>query len=142
MGRDVLGEITEADIRDGLLHVRQGKTTAWLRIEVVGQLAVLLDEIRAYKRDIGGVHALALLVNEAGQPLRSHAIRYRFDQARAKAGIAKSEFQFRDLRARAATEADDADGTRAAQALLGHTTEAMTGDYIRHKAGRKVKPLR
>lgn len=29
-----------------------------------------------------------------------------------------------------------------AQALLGHTTEAMTADYIRHKVGRKVKPSR
>lgn len=134
-------KITEADIRDGVLHVRQGKTAARLRIEIVGELAALLDEIRAYKREIG-VHALALLVNEAGQPLRSDAMRYRFDQAREKAGILKGEFQFRDFRARVATEVDDTDGTRAAQALLGHTTEAMTADYIRHKAGRKVKPLR
>jgi integrase len=27
-----------------------------------------------------------------------------------------------------------------AQALLGHTTEAMTAKYIRHKVGKKVKP--
>ncbi|RYF07137.1 MAG: hypothetical protein EOO31_07560 [Comamonadaceae bacterium] len=89
-----------------------------------------------------GEHALALLVNEAGHPLRSDAMRYRFQQAPEKAGIAESEFQFRDFRARAATEADDADRIRAAQALLGHTTEAMTADYIRHKVGRKAKPLR
>ncbi len=134
-------KITESDIRDGILHVRQGKTAARLRIEIVGELAVLIEDIRAYKRSFE-VHAMSLLVNESGQPLRADAMRYRFDQAREKAGIAKGEFQFRDFRARAATEADDADGTRVAQALLGHTTEAMTADYIRHKAGRKVKPLR
>jgi len=33
-------------------------------------------------------------------------------------------------------------GTRGAQALLGHATESMTADYIRHKVGKKVKPPR
>ncbi len=41
-----------------------------------------------------------------------------------------------------ATEADEADGTKRAQALLGHTTETMTEHYIRHKVGRKVRPLK
>ncbi len=81
-------------------------------------------------------------MSPAGQPLRTDAIRYRFDQAREKAGIQKGDFQFRDFRTSAATEVDDKAGTKAAQALLGHTTEAMTADYIRHKAGRKVKPVR
>jgi integrase len=133
--------LTEADVRDGMLHVRQGKTKAKLRIEIVGALAVLLDEIRAYKRE-RKVAALALLVNEAGQPLSRDAMRFRFDKARAAAGIAKADLQFRDFRAKAATDTDEAAGTRAAQALLGHTTEAMTANYIRHKVGKKVRPIR
>lgn len=146
---DIIGQrpmdvrkISEADIKDGVLHVRQGKTQAKLRIEVAGELAVLLDEIRAYKKEIGGVRVLALLVNESGQPMRADAIRYRFDKARDLAGISKNDFQFRDFRAKAATETDESQGTKAAQALLGHTTEAMTAGYIRHKAGRKVSPNR
>ena len=51
-------------------------------------------------------------------------------------------FQFRDLRAKAATDTDEMSGTRDAQALLGHATEAMTAGYIRHKVGKKVKPVR
>lgn len=39
--------MSEADIRDGVLHVRQGKTGARLRIETDGPLAQLLEEIRA-----------------------------------------------------------------------------------------------
>lgn len=134
-------KIKETDIRDGVLHVRQGKTQAKLRIELVGGLAELIKEIQAHKKKLG-VIASELLVNEAGQPLRADALRYRFDQARAKAGISKADFQFRDFRAKVATDTDEAAGTRAAQALLGHTTEAMTADYIRHKVGRKVKPSR
>lgn len=137
---DVL-RMSEADVRDGLLHVQQGKTKAKLRIVVEGDLAVLLEEIRAFKR-ARAVHAMALLVNEAGQAMRSDALRYRFDKARAAAGIDKDLFQFRDFRAKVATETDDAAGTKAAQALLGHTTEGMTADYVRHKVGKKVRPIR
>jgi len=48
--------------------------------------------------------------------------------------------QSADLRAKTATEADEASGTRTAQAILGHATKAMTSAYIRHKAGKKSAP--
>ncbi|WP_428175594.1 tyrosine-type recombinase/integrase [Comamonas sp.] len=134
-----LRRLSESDIRDGMLHIRQGKTSAKLRIEITGMLADLLAEIREYKSAMS-VHSMRLLVNEDGQPLEQDAMRYRFDKAREAAGIKKEEFQFRDLRAKAATEADEASGTRSAQAILGHTTEAMTASYVRHKVGRKVAP--
>ncbi|AEF90363.1 hypothetical protein DelCs14_3371 [Delftia sp. Cs1-4] len=54
----------------------------------------------------------------------------------------KAQFQFRDLRATAATTVDDDGGIRHAQALLGHPTEGMTAQYIRHKVGKKVRPVR
>jgi integrase len=137
---DVL-KMSELDVRDNLLHVEQGKTKAKLRIQIEGDLAVLLEEIRTFKRACP-VHALALLVNEKGQPLRKDGLRYRFDKARAAAGIDKDLFQFRDFRAKVATATDDEAGTKAAQAMLGHTTEAMTAGYIRHKVGKKVRPIR
>lgn len=137
---DVL-RMSETDVRDGLLHVEQGKTKAKLRIEVSGDLAVLLDEIREYKRG-KPVHSLTLLVNENGETLRKDALRYRFDKAREAAGIEKDVFQFRDFRAKVATATDDKAGTKAAQSILGHATEAMTASYIRHKVGKKVRPIR
>lgn len=137
---DVL-RMSETDINDGMLHVRQGKTKAKLRITIVGELATLLAEIQAFKAKLM-VRAFTLLVNEAGQPLTANVLRNRFDDARNAAGIDKKLFQFRDLRAKAATEADEEDGIKTAQALLGHTTEGMTANYIRHKLGKKVQPLR
>ena len=133
--------MSETAISNGELHVNQGKTKTKLRIQIVGDLAILIDEIRAFKVELN-VHTLALLVDESGAPLTMNALRNRFDDAREAAGIDKKLFHFRDLRAKAATEADDASGTRTAQALLGHTTESMTADYIRHTAGKKVQPLR
>jgi len=137
---DVL-RMSEAHIADSLLHVRQGKTRAKLRMVIEGELEELLTEIKAYKAEVKA-QTSALLVNESGKALTTAMLRKRFDQARHAAGIPLSEFQFRDLRAKAATEADEDGGTRQAQSLLGHTTEAMTANYIRHKVGKKVKPLR
>lgn len=133
--------MSESHIADGMLHIRQGKTAAKLRIEITGSLADLLAEITHYKAQFK-VRALALLVNEDGQPLTKYMFRTRFDAARDAAGIPKEEFQFRDMRATAATGVDEATGIKHAQALLGHTTEAMTADYIRHKVGKKAKPAK
>jgi integrase len=137
----------EGQISGGVLHVKQGKTGAKLRIVIEGALAQLLDEIRAFKDQVYTQHAScvrsnALLITEQGQPLTYNMLRDRFDDARERAGVGKALFQFRDLRAKAATDADEASGTRTAQAILGHTTEAMTAHYIRRKAGRKVRPVR
>ncbi|UBB15486.1 tyrosine-type recombinase/integrase [Comamonas odontotermitis] len=136
---DVL-RMSENHIADGILHVQQGKTAAKLRIEIIGELATLLTEIKAYKALVqSATHHL--LVNESGQSLTKNMLRDRFDDARELAQIPKADFQFRDLRATAATSLDDSSGIKDAQALLGHTTEAMTARYIRHKVGKKVKPV-
>lgn len=151
---DVL-KVSEAHITGpipgGILNVQQGKTKAKLRVMIEDNLAALLLEIRAYKRLIAQqrlelekpvVHTMALLVNEKGEKLTANMLRNRFDDARARAHVEKNLFQFRDFRAKVATETDEASGTRAAQALLGHTTESMTASYIRHKVGKKVRPIK
>ncbi|WP_313234022.1 tyrosine-type recombinase/integrase [Delftia acidovorans] len=106
-------------IAGGMLHVRQGKTAAKLRIEVTGALQELLAEIQAYKDQLKADTAL-LLVNEAGQPLTKNMLRNRFDAARDAAGIPKAQFQFRDLRATAATTVDDDGGIRTGTHDGGH----------------------
>ncbi|MBH1657346.1 tyrosine-type recombinase/integrase [Stenotrophomonas maltophilia] len=71
------------------------------------------------------------------------ALRYRFDKAREAAGIAKREFQFRDLRAKAGTDkADSAKDIREAQAQLGHSSVITTEVYLREKRGSKATPTR
>lgn len=130
------------DVREGALHVRQGKTGKNLRIEVIGELAIVLDRIAARKRDLR-VHALRLVIDEDGQPLGRDALRYRFDRAREEAGVPKGEFQFRDLRAKAGTDkADSAGDVRAAQRQLGHASVVMTETYIRERRGDKVSPTK
>lgn len=129
----------ERDIRDGSLHVRQGKTGKALRIAVEGELATVLERIAARKAPLV-VRSTRLVVAEDGQRLGKDALRYRFDKARAASGHA---FQFRDLRAKAGTDkADSAGDVRQAQKQLGHASVTTTEHYIRNRRGDKVTPTR
>jgi hypothetical protein len=64
-----------------------------------------------------------------------------FDTARKAAGVDKSSSQFRDLRAKAATDKAESSGDmRHAQEQLGHSTMGMTEHYVRDRKGKKVTP--
>ena len=143
-----LREICETDIRDGCIVLEQSKTRVKLRIEITGALAGLISRIKARKAKIEGVRCLALICNEAGEPLRKSAMRYRFDKARdAAASATQNEaqaerlrsIQFRDLRAKAASDMEALD---KAQKPSGHTKRDMTEHYVRKRRGEKVSPVK
>lgn len=136
---DVL-KMDERDFRDGVISVRQNKTGARLRIEVVGELAVLVEQLAARKAE-HNPRSTKLIVDEVGRPLGQAGLRFRFDRARDAAGIPKAEFQFRDLRAKAGTDKELSADLREAQALLGHGSAAMTEHYVR-KRGTRATPTR
>ncbi|MBB0025132.1 tyrosine-type recombinase/integrase [Ralstonia pickettii] len=124
------------------LEIQQGKTKKKLRIAVVGELAAVVERIRARKKGYKVV-STALVVNESGERLGRDALRSRFDKAREAAGIDKDAFQFRDLRAKAGTDKTDSAGDiRQAQKQLGHSSIAMTERYVRNRRGDKIKPTR
>lgn len=131
----------ETDIRDGCIEIRQAKTKTPLRIAVVGELAALVDRLRAKKAGMK-VHDTSLIVGARGKAVGQHWIRTLWVQARAEAGL-PADLQFRDLRAKAVSDKEDATGNiRDAQALAGHSTVAMTEVYSRKRRGKKVLPVR
>ena len=89
---------------------------------------------------------MTILADPSGQPLRPFGyFRSHFDKARKAAekkaqelGVEFFPFQFRDLRAKAAS---DIESMSTARKLLGHTTESMTRDYVRARVGEKVTPI-
>lgn len=136
------------DIRDGSLNVQQGKTSKKLRIEIVGELATLVERIEARKQGYK-VHTLSLVCTETGRALTEGALRSRFEKARAAAAKANpalsaaiKAFQFRDLRAKAGTDKADSGGMREAQMQLGHGSMKMTEHYVRSRRGEKVTPTK
>lgn len=135
-------KMDERDIRDGKLAVRQGKTGAKRRIEIIGELKVVIDRILARKSG-HKIRSTRLVVMDSGQPMTPSMLRKRFDDAREAAGIPKAEFQMRDLRAKAATDKEESTGNiREARDQLGHTTVGMTEQYIRMRKGKKVTPTK
>lgn len=129
---DVL-KIRCADIRDGALWVTQNKTGARLGIEVTGELAEVIARISERPRRAISPY---LIQDENGQPLTYFALRSRFDKAR---DLAKVSFQFRDIRAKAATDTGD---LAHSQKLLAHKNRDMTEHYVRSRLGERVRPLR
>ena len=111
----------------------QNKTGARLGIEVTGELAAVIARIS--ERPRRAISAW-LVQDENGQPLTSFALRSRFDKART---LAKVDFQFRDIRAKAATDTGD---LAHSQKLLAHKNRDMTENYVRSRIGERVKPLR
>lgn len=123
-----------SDIKDGVLIVSQNKTGAVVRIAIEGQLSDVLKRIKS-----------RCVVNMRIVPMSPATFKRAFDDARNKAeaeakemGITFQRFQFKDLRAKAAT--DSASQTDA-QKLLGHKNQATTVIYRRDK-GEVISPLK
>jgi integrase len=140
-------KLTEHDIRDGHLVIKQSKTKAPLRIAIVGELDKLIKRIRARKKK-HAVHIMALLVNLQGKPLTKAVLRAHFDEARTaateqhpKLADEIRKFWFYDLRAKAADDTADRRGTRAASDLLGHVDEKTTRRHYLRK-GQVVEPTK
>ena len=134
---DVL-KLTESDIRDDVLYIQQNKTSRKVRIAITGELQTVLSSIADRKVAILSISKY-LIVNEQGQHLTYSALRQRFDKARSAAGLKADQFQFRDLRAKAATDTED---LAHAQRLLGHASRTMTENYTRFRRGDLVSPTK
>lgn len=134
-------KMTEHDIRDGYLHVQQGKTEKKLRIEVTGKLADVLQRIRA-RRKRYKILSVYLVLNRYGRPVKERTVAAWLYEVRQATGIDPESFKFMDLRAKAGTDKEDAEGMAAAKDQLGHTTEKMTAHYVRNRLGKKVSPTR
>lgn len=125
---DVL-KLKRTDIRDGALWIVQNKTGVRLGIEITGELAATIARINARPRQAISVY---LIQDENGQPLTQCALRSRFDKAGT---LAKVEFQFREIRAKAATDTND---LAHSQSLLGNKNREMTEHYVKSRIGSRI----
>lgn len=139
-------EMTERDIQDGFLVIKQSKTGAPLRFVIEGELAALLERLQ--KRKEGRkLHSLNLLTNRQGTAVTQTILRNHFEKAREAAALAAPDaetaeairaFWFYDLRAKAADDVAEKRGEQAAAKQLGHTSVTTTKrHYLRR--GAKVQ---
>lgn len=137
---DVL-KMQHSDIQDGALVLRQQKTGKKLRILLAGtELEKVIGRIR--RKKIAGFY---LVSTETGQPLSFAMLRHRWETAREKAAAAYPEiaeklkqFQFRDIRAKAASDIQD---LKDATTLLGHSEQELT-ETVYRRLGKTARPTR
>jgi integrase len=125
----------DADTDDGLLVPRPGKTTKPLLFTWTAELRAVIDRAKRLEPRVRG----AMLCNTEGEHYTPDGFTKNWGRLMAKAkkaGIAR--FSFQDIRAKSATDDDDA---LRASARLGHATVDITRRvYIRKPT--KVSPLR
>lgn len=116
------------------LTIRQIKTG---KLQLFKRTAIL-DQVIEQARNIPRpVRSLYLLATRTGQPYKYSTILTWWNKATTAAGIADANFH--DIRGKSATDAkrDGADY----QALLGHTTKAMSDKYIKIETAQLVEPM-
>jgi integrase len=127
-------KIEMSDIRDDGLYIHQQKTGA-------KQLFMWTDDLREAIRkakEVKGIRLSKMLfVTVRGVAVSETTLWKWWKEACAKAGI--KEAQFRDIRAKSATDAEN-EG-QDYQAILGHTSKAMSDKYVKRFKTQKVQPL-
>lgn len=149
---DVL-KIAATDLNNGFLLIGQGKTEKRLRLQledggIQSGLSTFIGDLLE-RRAINGVKTSTLIMNSSGLRMSQQMLRNRWDDAREKAAIKAAtdgdstlagsirQFQFRDIRPKAASEVELTHASR----LLGHSTEEMTKKVYR-RIGEIVKPTK
>jgi integrase len=149
---DVL-KTAATDLNNGFLMVGQGKTEKRLRICLAddgaqSKLSIFIDALLERKLE-NGIKTSILITNASGLRMSQQMLRNRWDEAREKAAIKASakgdsllaanilEFQFRDIRPKAASEIELDHASR----LLGHSKVEMTKKVYR-RVGEIVKPTK
>lgn len=143
-----------SDVSKDFFSVRQGKTDKHLRIRLtIGEemtgLGLFIEELMERRR-LSGIRGSRLITNKQGLRMSMPMMNNRWVEARDTAaskaaaggdlelGTLIREFQFRDIRPKAASEIEDL--TQASR-LLGHSKEKTTKDIYR-RIGEVVSPTK
>lgn len=131
---DVLSLRRDQITPDGLSIVQQ-KTGARQTFELTPALSAALAAAKATN---GRVSGLTIFLNTRGRPLAYQAFYKHWQEAVTTAGI--PDVHIHDIRAKAATDAKS--HGQDYQALLGHTSQAMSERYVKQRESVRVSPLK
>jgi len=125
-----LSDITEAGV-----YIMQQKTKKKQLFMWNDELKDAIDQAKAITRPIRG---MTLFCSDSGGVYSDHHLYKHWKAACLKAGV--EDAQFRDLRSKSATDAENLG--QDYQAILGHTSKAMSDRYVKKFKVDRVQPLR
>tara|TARA_B100001964_G_scaffold167909_1_gene184426 strand:+ start:4833 stop:5822 length:990 start_codon:yes stop_codon:yes gene_type:complete len=138
---DILKIKLKEDLTDAILKVTQSKTgkkQAFLLVDDDGKLNDLGMVIQKAKRTNKLIKSFYLFCNRYGKPYTTGGFDSIWQRHAKKDDV--QDFQFRDLRSKAITDAE-AQGINPKK-LSGHKTDAMVNRYIKRYKVEKIKPLK
>lgn len=117
-----------------------GKTLASTGVEILimwtPRLERLVQRLKAFPK----VNVKHVFCKQDGKRYTYSGISSAWRRGLERAGI--PDTQFRDLRAKALTDVDEAQGITAAQRMGAHTTQAQTAEYVRNKKAIRATATR
>ena len=116
------------------LYIRQKKTGKFQLFNRSPMLEQVIDAARSIPRPVRGMYLLCTL---KGQPYSYATINTWWQDAVEKSGV--KDAHFHDIRGKSATDMKRGGGDY--QALLGHSTKAMSDSYIKIEEAQRVNVL-
>lgn len=101
-------------------------------IEWTPRLRATIERIKAMKRR----SLRYVLTKQDGQRYTYSGARTAWDRALERSGVEGCTFH--DLRAKALTDKDRAEGMGAAQTMGAHSTQSQTAGYVRHRTAKRT----
>lgn len=138
MRRGDLLDLELKDITSEGIHNRQNKTGARQLYKWTPELRKATQQAKAARKTR---NLRYLFTSQHGQQISITAFNSAFRRIRERAGLAKTNLHFHDIRHKTATDAKRMRGIQYAQQLLGHETESMTADYVSTVETTIVEPL-
>lgn len=136
---DLLGMEWSEISKRGILF-QPGKTLESTGVEILIEWTPRLERLVARLKAFKHTNLRHVFCKQNGQRYTYSGAVTAWKRGLKRAGI--PDTQFRDLRAKALTDVDEAHGIQAAQRMGAHTTQSQTADYIRHKKAIRASATR
>lgn len=137
---DANGEVKHPYISDEGIFFEPSKTARSTAAKVLIEWTPQLRECVERIRRIGRRHITHVFTTQDSQPYSYWGFNSAWQRAKKRAGLPGVEF--RDMRAKALTDKNDAEGIQAAKTMGAHATERQTADYIRSRKAKKTGATR
>lgn len=131
-----IGELVALRWSDVGEVTQTSKRGARVRLERTPELDILLGRARALQANVASLYVIC---GPGGAQWKTWQVRDKWTAACKRAGVVDAHMH--DIRARAGTDREAAEGRDAAQALLGHKNPRTTEIYLRDKRVSVVRPL-
>jgi integrase len=140
LATDKDGQVIAPYIADEGLYFRPSKTAGSTGAKVlIGWTPRLLQLVERIKK-IGRRNTHYVITTQDAQRYTYSGASTAWRRAVARAGVHNCHFN--DLRAKALTDKEAAEGMQQARRMGAHSTEAQTADYVRHRKAQKTEATR